>query len=311
MKIALTGASGLVGSRFFDVLKGKYEIIPISSSYGVDITDRKKIHKFLEEKNPALIVHLAAKTNVDGCEEDKKEDLKKLEEQKIYSSGEVGFESLNADLWKGSASAFGINVAGTKNLADYASKKDIKMIYVSTDFVFNGDSDKQYSEESEVDPINWYGQTKYWGEQTIPDKSLIARISYPYGRQSNIKKDLVWVLINLLSERDVVELVSDQVITPTYIEDIVAAFDFLIEKDINGLIDVVGNNFLSPYEIGVAIAREFNIPETKINTTTREKLYKNRAKRPFKVMLKNDKLKNLGFEMTDFFMSLARIKKSL
>ncbi|HVT01328.1 MAG TPA: NAD(P)-dependent oxidoreductase [Patescibacteria group bacterium] len=304
MKVAITGASGLVGSRFFDLYKSKYDLIPISSSFGVDITDRKKLHKFLSQKNPGLIIHLAAKTNVDKCEEDKVDDLKK---SKVKSISDL--ENLDTEKWKGSTSAFGVNVVGTKNLSDYAKRNNIKIIYVSTDFVFDGEKNGEYTEADEVSPINWYGQTKLYGEKVLGEESLIARISYPYGFKSNIKKDIVWTMVSLLEEKDRVELVTDQIITPTFIDDIVRALHFLIENNITGLVNVVGNNFLSPYEIGIAIASQFGLEEGKIEVTTRAKLYKGRAKRPFKVCLKNDKLRALGFEMTGFFESLTQINQ--
>ena len=311
MKLALSGATGLVGSRFFDLLKTRYEIIPISSSAGIDITDRKKIHKFLSDKKPGLIVHLAAKTNVDLCEEDKLADIKKLEKEKVYDGSGFNLENLDSDLWKGSKSAFGINVVGTKNLADFAVSNGIKIIYVSTDFVFDGEKDTPYNESDTTNPIDWYGQTKFWGEKTLSSDSLICRISYPFGHKSAIKKDLIWTLVDLLKNNPQVTLVTDQVITPTFIDDIAQGIDFLIEKDASGIFNLVGNNFLSPYEIGFAIAREFGFPESKIATTIRAKLYRDRAPRPFKVMLKNDKLRDLGFEITDFFEALGKIKQSL
>ncbi|HVZ67118.1 MAG TPA: NAD(P)-dependent oxidoreductase [Patescibacteria group bacterium] len=304
MKVAITGATGLVGSRFLDLFKSKYELIPISSSFGVDITDRKKLHKFLAQKNPGLILHLAAKTNVDKCEEDKASDIK-LSKVKA----EADLANIDPDKWKGSGSAFGINVVGTKNLSDYAKKNNIKIIYVSTDFVFDGEKAGEYTENDSTSPINWYGQTKLYGEKVLEGESLIARISYPYGFKSNIKKDIVWTLVDLLTNNEKVELVSDQIITPTFIDDIVRALSFLIEKNTLGLVNVVGNNFLSPYEIGVALASEFGLQSSKIELTTRAKLYKGRAKRPFKVCLQNDKLRALGFEMTGFFESLSQINK--
>jgi len=310
MKVAITGASGLVGSRFFDLFKSRYELIPISSSYGVDITDTRKIKKFLEQKKPALIIHLAAKTNVDLCESDMGEDMKLLKKNKVINGEKISFDSLDPEEWKGSETAFGVNVVGTKNLADYAKKAEIKFVYVSTDFVFDGEKEGEYSEEDPVSPANWYGQTKHWGEQVIESESLILRTSYPFGYKSNIKKDLVWTLVDLLSNHDVVKLISDQIITPTFIDDIAEGINFLIQKNELGLFHLVGNNHLSPYDIGVSIAREFEFPDSKIELTTRELLYKGRAARPFKVMLKNDKLKDLGFEVTDFFEALTKIKQS-
>lgn len=310
MKIALTGATGLVGSRFFDLYKSHYDIIPISSSYGVDITDSKNISRFLSQKNPALILHFAAKTNVDACEDDREDDMKILKKGKVYQDGKVDFEKIDVGAWKGSVSAFGINAIGTKNLADYAKGKNIKIIYISTDFVFNGEKDGEYTEEDETDPIDWYGQTKLYGEQTLSGEFLITRISYPFGYRSNLKKDLIWTLVDLLKTQDGLKLISDQIITPTFIDDIARGLDFLIEMNASGMINLVGNNYLSPYDIGIALAREFSLPESKIELTTRAELYKGRAARPFKVMLKNDKLRGLGFQMTDFFEAIGRIKES-
>jgi dTDP-4-dehydrorhamnose reductase len=310
MKIALSGATGLVGSRFFDLLKNKYEIIPISSSFNVDITERFKLRKFLSEKNPAIIVHMAAKTNVDACEEDKKNDLKMLKSAGNLHNEQIGIESLDSSDWKGSKTAFAVNVIGTKNLADYASENNIRIIYISTDFVFGGRSDGEFLEVDPPDPVNWYGETKYLGEKTLKGDYLIARVSYPFGYRSKIKSDFVWTLANLLEKSETVKLISDQIITPTFIEDIVRGLDFLIEKKQTGLIHLSGKNHLSPSEIGVAIAREFGFDESKIELTTREELYKGRAPRPFKVSLKNDKLGDLGFTVTDFFEALRIIKKS-
>jgi dTDP-4-dehydrorhamnose reductase len=86
--------------------------------------------------------------------------------------------------------------------------------------------------------------------------------------------------------------------------------DFLIDKEIRGKTHLVGSNHLSPSEIGVAIAREFGLDESRIELITRDELYTGRAPRPFKVLLKNDKLRNLGFTITDFFDALRLIKKS-
>ncbi len=308
MKVAITGATGLVGSRFFDLFKSRYELIPISSSYGVDITDRRHLHKFLSQKKPSLILHFAAKTNVDSCEDDRESDIKLLEKQKAYIDGEIDFEKIDLDFWKKSKSAFGINTVGTKNLSDYAIKNNLKIIYISTDFVFNGEKEGRYSEADIPDPIDWYGQTKFYGEKVLNNDSLTCRISYPFGYKSSLKKDLIWNLVDLLGTREVVKLISDQIITPTFIEDIAGGINFLIENNVSGLIHLVGKNFLSPYEIGIAIAREFGLPESKIELTTRADLYHGRANRPFKVMLENDKLRDLGFQVTDFFEALKKIK---
>ena len=199
MKIALTGASGLIGSRFFDLLKSKYEIIPLSSSYGVDITDKTKLERFLSNKNPALIAHMAAKTGVDSCEQDRETDIKKLKKARVYiEDKKLDVLAIDPTEWKNEVSAFAINVVGTKNLSDYAQKNEIPLIYISTDFVFDGEKNGEYTEEDETNPINWYGQTKLWGEKVLPQEHLITRTSYPYGYKSQIKKDFIWYAKNII-----------------------------------------------------------------------------------------------------------------
>jgi dTDP-4-dehydrorhamnose reductase len=310
MKIALSGAAGLIGSRFYDLLKNKYEIIPVSSAFNVDITEKYKVRKFLESVSPAFIVHMAAKTNVDACEEDKDSDLKKLRAKGAYKDEELNIEKIDPLDWKGNPSAFAVNTVGTKNLADFASENDIKIIYLSTDFVFGGDSEGEFTEDDTPSPVNWYGQTKFYGERFIPQNSLVVRISYPYGYISTVRKDFVWTLIDLLKNSGSLKVVSDHIIAPTFIDDVVSGIDFLIENSTTGIVHLTGDNHLSPFEISVAIAREFGLNESKIELTTRAEFYKNRAKRAFKVLLKNDKLKNLGFAMTDFYKALKLIKES-
>ncbi len=308
MKIVLTGASGLIGSRFFDLLKSKYDIVPLSSSYGVDITDRKRVHDFLYRANPSVVVHMAAKTNVDVCESDRVQDVKQLMKFNILVDKVFHPENIDVTEFKASTSAFGVNVVGVKNLSDWTAENERKIIYISTDFVFDGEQSLPYTEEDPPLPIDWYGETKFMGERVLAGDNLITRISFPFGHKNAIKKDLIWTIANLLSTQEEISLVVDQIITPTFIDDIVYGLEFLIANNISGLYNLSGNNYMSPFDIGVAIAREFGLDESKITTTTRDKLYKDRAPRPFKIALKNDKLKNLGFEITDFFDALKRIR---
>src|SRR5690349_12947516 len=119
MKIILTGASGLIGSRFEELMFETHEIIPLSITEGVDITDKATIERFLEGKDAEAILHLAAKTDVDGCETDKPEDLRLMN---IDEGDAKSFNTLNLDTnnLAGNTTAFAINAAGTKNLKDVA-----------------------------------------------------------------------------------------------------------------------------------------------------------------------------------------------
>jgi dTDP-4-dehydrorhamnose reductase len=265
MRIILTGASGLIGSRFEELLFEKHEIIPLSSTNGVDITNKESIENFLQDKDADVVVHLAAKTDVDGCEIDKPEDLSMLDtlDDQVM---QVKIDEIEQDVWKGKSSAFAINSIGTKNLYDVAQARGWKFVYISTDFVFSGKEDS-YTEESETSPVDWYGMTKWFGEKVVvKENDLIVRLSFPYGYRSPVKKDVVWKLHDFIEQKEEVSLISDQVITPTFIDDIVYGVEFLLQKNVAGIFHLTGSSSLSPFDIGTKIKNVFGF-STTINTS--------------------------------------------
>ncbi len=306
MKIILTGATGLIGSRFEELLFEKHEIIPLSSSKGVDITDRESLDHFLKDKSYDAIVHLAAKTDVDGSELDREHDLTLLgigEDELI----DLDINSIDVEKWKGSKTAVGINAIGTKNLKNLAYEAGAKFIYISTDFVFSG-KENENTEESKPSPVDWYGMSKYLGERTIDQSTdLITRISFPYGHLSPVKKDFVWRLHDLISSRDEVSLISDQIITPTFIDDVVMGIDFLLESDQKGVIHLAGSSYHTPKEIAEMIKQQFGL-STTIGESKLADVYAGKAPRPFHSIMKNDKLKTLGFIPKTFSQGLELIK---
>ncbi len=313
MKIAITGNTGLIGSRFINLLKGKYTICPLSTSKIIDITNKDLVFESLEQINPSLILHFAAKTDVDACEKDKPEDLDKLSELNTKKNEGLDFSGINSSDWKGKSSAFAINFIGTKNLADFAIAKNIKLVYISTDFVFSGEKNN-YVEDDIQDPINWYGKTKYFGEKYINNNLknyLIVRLSYPYGYKSEVKKDFLWKMADYLQEKKEGGFVSDQIITPTFIDDIVYGLEFLINKNTDKIYHLVGSSFVSPYQIGLMLAGRIGIDKDKIKKIKREEYYRNRAPRPFKSRIKNDKLMHLGFKTKTFEQGLDIIGNTL
>lgn len=305
MKIILTGATGLIGSRFEELMFENHEITPLSSKE-VDITDKSSIIEFFKEKKADAIIHLAAKTDVDGCEEDKYEDLRSLNiEEEIAKSLDIN--NLNVDDWKEKKTAFAVNTIGTKNLYGIAKENGLKFVYISTDFIFEGNG--EYEEESTSNPINWYGMTKWYGEKLIDTSNdLIVRLSFPYGYPSPVKQDFVQKLISLLRDRDEVSLIEDQTITPTFIDDIVNGLDFLIQKNVTGIYHLVGSSFEDPYKIGQVLKEKFGF-KTKINLTNRETIYAGKAPRPFKSIMKNDKIIQLGFKPKTFAEGLDLLTK--
>ena len=306
MRIILTGASGLIGSRFEELMFEKHEIIPLSSTNGIDITDKDSIENFLRDKEADVVIHLAAKTDVDGCETDKAEDLNALG----ISEGQamqVKMDDIDASPWQGKSTAFAINSVGTKNLYNVAQLRGWKFVYISTDFVFSGNEDN-YTEESEASPVDWYGMTKWLGEQVVnTGKDLNVRLSFPYGYQSPVKKDVVWKLHDFLGQKDEVSLISDQIITPTFIDDIVYGLEFLLQQKVFGIIHLTGSSSLSPFDIGTKIKETFGF-STTINESRLADVYAGKAARPFQSIMKNDKLRTLGFVPKTFDEGLALIK---
>lgn len=310
MKIAVTGLSGLIGTRLNSLLKEKYELVGVSSEE-VNIVDKEKLLVMLDSINPDLILHMAAKTNVDQCEEDKDRDFSKLKELGLYEGESFNLEKINYQDWLNDLSAFSVNVAGTKNIVDWGISNSKKIIYISTDFVFSGEDTPSdgYSEDDKTDPVDWYGMTKFLGEELVRkgEDNLVVRIAFPYGYKSEIKADLVWKLVELMKKGIELKLVSDQLITPTFIDDVVNGLDFLIQKNEKGLINLVGSSSLSSYQIGVLIADQLGFDKTKLGTIINEEFYKGRAKRPFKAVMKNDKLRNLGFAPKTFEEGLKTV----
>jgi dTDP-4-dehydrorhamnose reductase len=291
MKILGTGLTGLVGSRIVELLKNKYEFENISGSAGTDITDRQDVQSLFEKSSAQVVLHLAAKTNVDDCEKDK-------------SLGQTG-------------SAWKINVDGTKNIADSCLRTNKKLIYVSTDFVFDGENPPAggYSEDDSVNPINWYAQTKYEGEkivQSLKTPWIITRVAYPYRAQSkSTKSDFFRIVLNRLKKDEPILAVDDHIFTPTFIDDIAFAIDALIGNSSQGIFHVVGSQSLTPFAAANLIADKFKLDKSKTHATTRSEFFKNRAVRPFQLALNNDKITKLGVRMKTFKEGLDEILKQV
>ena len=287
MKILATGLSGLVGSRIQELSKDKYQFENLSLDTGVDITDSEKIFSLITSSHASLVLHLAAKTDVDSC-------------QKDMSQG------TNGQAWK-------INVEGTKNVINACSRSGKKLIYVSTDFVFDGKKEKPYSEEDSPNPVNWYGQTKYEGEKLVTSSSLswvILRLAYPY-RANFQKRDFVRALIDRLKDGEKVSLITDHIMTPTFIDDLSYALEKIVNKESLEIFHAIGSQFVSPFEAGVIIANIFGFDKNLLQKTTREEFFKNRAPRPFNLALENDKIQKLGIKMRTFREGILEIKKQL
>ena len=278
-KIFGIGISGLVGSRIIELLP-QFTFDNLSLDTGVNITDPSTLSVIRDDKDHSVVLHLAAKADVDGCEKDKP----------------LGKEG----------AAYKINVLGTKNVVEASKAANKKIIYISTDFVFDGKQAPEggYKEEDTPNPIGWYGQTKLEGEDIVRNSGLsyvIVRIAYPFQKDAfALKKDFYHAIKDRLVAGQPVTGITDHIMTPTYLDDIAAALGKLIEVDAQGTYHVVGSQSLSPYEAALTISETFGYDKNLISKTTRADFFKDRAPRPFDLTMNNGKIVELGVKLQGF-----------
>jgi dTDP-4-dehydrorhamnose reductase len=286
-KIFGIGISGLVGSRIQSLLQDKYVFDNLSLDTGVNITDASTLDVIRRDTEHPIVLHLAAKADVDGCEKDK----------------ELGEEG----------AAYQINVKGTENVVNACREGNKKIIYISTDFVFDGENTPEggYTEEDKPNPIGWYAETKYKGEEVVKNSGLpflIVRIAYPYLKEEfPLKKDFVHAILGRLKNNQPITGVTDHLMSPTFLDDIAKALDVLIEKNQTGIFHVVGSEFISPYDAAMKMADLFGLDKSLISKTTREEYFKGKAPRPFNLSLNNDRIKKLGVHMRTFTQGLMSL----
>lgn len=234
----------------------------------LDITDKEKVMEVIEEENPDVIIHCAAWTAVDKAE-DMEEVVRK------------------------------VNVLGTKNITDASIKVDSKIIYMSTDYVFDGTKDGYYTETDQVNPKSVYGMTKFEGEEEVRrnKKHFITRISWVFGINGN---NFIKTMLNLSEKLDKVNVVDDQIGSPTYTVDLSKILIDMAHSEKYGTYHVNNDGYCSWAEFAKYIF-ESNDKETVVNPVTTEEYLEitkiKQAYRPRNSKLSKDKLKENGFEM--------------
>jgi dTDP-4-dehydrorhamnose reductase len=276
VKVAVTGANGLVGSRVVSLLNNTFQIFPILHK-DCDITQVDSVSRYFSNIKPDILLHFASYTAVDQAE-------------------------FNASI------THQVNVLGTKNLFNVAKSKNIKFIFISTDFVFDG-TNPPYYENSKPNPISTYAKSKFDAEKIVGKEGMIVRISYPYRSEFEKKKDFVRVILSLLKDQKTIEMVEDSTMTPTFIDDIANALSFLIKNYSNEIYHIVGSTSHSPFEVGLIIADVFGFSRNKIIPTTYANYFRNKAKRPQYMEIKSSK--NNFYKMKTFKEGLLEISKRI
>ena len=206
MKVLITGAEGMLGHDIIRVLEGKHQLIPTTLA-DLDICNASQTAELLTFQAPDCVINCAAYTNVDGCETD-------------------------AD------NAFTANAEGVKNLALACRQSGTRLLHISTDYVFDGTSQRPYVEEDAVNPLSVYGHSKLAGErfvQEILDNYTIIRTEWLYGQNGT---HFVGRILQLAEERDTLDVVDDQIGTPTGTTDLALAIEALLAIPARGIYHV-------------------------------------------------------------------------
>lgn len=269
MKYLITGVSGQLGH---DVKRNLLERgvsendIASPRTAEMDITDRQAVENYVENFRPDVIIHCAAYTNVDGAESDPEVCQK-------------------------------VNVEGTKHLVEAAKQVNAKLIYISTDYVFNGESSEPYEVESQADPQSVYGVTKYEGELAVQSypKHFIVRISWIFGINGH---NFVKTMLKVSKGREVVSVVDDQIGSPTYTVDLAKFLIDLSKSDKYGTYHATNEGFCSWADFTEEIYRLAGIT-TKVDHVSTDEYIKiagrPQAKRPHYSKLSKKVLEENGF----------------
>lgn len=263
-KYLVTGANGQLG---YDVVRelreqGEPFVYQMSSNY-MDVTNRQRVLEVITKYTPNVIFHCAAYTNVDKAEH---------EQEKCYN----------------------VNVNGTRNIIEAAQKVGAKVIYPSTDYVFDGSKEGYYEIDDECNPLNHYGNTKYLGELEALnyDKSFVTRVSWLFGINGN---NFVKTMLRLAETNNKLKVVNDQFGSPTYTVDLARFLVYLADSEKYGIYHATNSNVTTWYEFAKAIFDLNNI-NIKVEPIT-SKEYKAKANRPFNSRLSNNSVIENNFEM--------------
>lgn len=268
LKILVTGVKGQLGYDCVRVLKerGYKNILGIDKDE-LDITDESAVHSFIEKYQPNIIMHNAAWTAVDKAEE-----MPEL----VYK----------------------VNAVGPKFIAEAAKKVGAKMFYISTDYVFDGKGDKPFEIGDPKNGLSVYGKSKSLGEDAVSssmNEYFIIRTSWVFGLNGN---NYVKTMLKLSKIKDELNIVSDQIGSPTYTYDLASLMVDMMESDKYGFYHATNEGFISWYDFTKYIYEAKGISKVKINPiTTKEylKMNPNSANRPLNSRLSKKAIVEAGF----------------
>ena len=302
MKVLVTGVAGQLGHDVMNELhKRGYEGVgsDIAPQYSgaddgtavtkmdyvqMDITNSEEVTETIKKVNPDVVVHCAAWTAVDLADESENKE-------KVMA----------------------INVGGTENIAKVCKELDCKMVYISTDYVFDGYGTRPWEEDcKDYAPLNVYGESKLMGEKVVSlnlEKYFIVRIAWVFGVNGN---NFIKTMLNVGKKFDTRKVVNDQIGTPTYTYDLSRLLVDMIETDKYGYYHATNEGgYISWYDFACEIFKQAGY-KTKVNPVTTEEYGVSKARRPFNSRLNKTKLADNGFTpLPDWKDALSRYLKEI
>lgn len=279
MKVLVTGAKGQLGTDLMNELEKRgIEGIGVDVEE-MDITDAEACRRVIKASGADAVIHCAAYTAVDAAED-------------------------NVELCRR------INGEGTRNVAQACKEADVKLMYISTDYVFDGQGTRPWEPDDERHPLNVYGQTKYEGElavEELSDKYFIVRIAWVFGVAG---KNFIKTMLRLGKERGAVSVVDDQVGSPTYTYDLARLLVDMIQTDKYGRYHATNEGLCSWYEFAKEIFRQagMDVPVTPVSSSE----FPAKATRPSNSRMSKEKLSDNGFERLPVWQdALGRFLKEI
>ncbi len=272
MKVLVTGYNGQLG---YDVVK-RLRTLNIESK-GVDVADfnltnKEEVQTYIRVYNPDVVIHCAAYTAVDRAEDEKE-------------------------------LCYAVNVSGTSYIAEVCKELEAKMVYISTDYVFNGEGEEPFEVDSPVGAKNQYGLTKYQGELKVQQyltQYFIVRVSWVFGINGN---NFIKTMLHLGKEREELNVIEDQVGSPTYTPDLAKLIVDMIQTDKYGVYHATNEGYCSWYEFTKEIFRQEGYTTT-VNPITTDQ-YPTKATRPL-----NSRMSKQSLDQAEF-MRLPRWQDAL
>lgn len=262
MKVLVTGVNGQLGFDVIKILKQRNIEHIGTTRKEFDITNQEQVKSFIENYMPDVVVHCAAYTSVDKAES----------EPELCEK---------------------VNQIGTKNIVQVCKQIDAKMIYISTDYVFEGTGTKPYEIDDKTNPISVYGKTKLLGELEVKDgleKYFIVRVSWVFGKNGS---NFVKTMLRLGKEKEEITVVCDQIGSPTYTADLAVLLCDMIQTDKYGIYHATNEGYCSWADFATEIFKQAGL-FTKVKAIPSDQ-YPVAAKRPFNSRLSKASLDKNGF----------------